>query len=82
MASSFKPQPAYRTWGAVPRKAPLVSLGLGGALELDRGGLTPAMRIRFQDWLTVKVGRRSTAANAVVKAAVTQQQPTPHMGCQ
>jgi hypothetical protein len=54
VASSFKPQPAYRTWGAVPRKAPLVSLGLGGALELDRGGLTPAMRIRFQDWLTVK----------------------------
>ena len=66
MAGSFRPQPAYRTWGAVPRKAPLVSLGLGGALELDGGGLTPAMRIRFQDWLTVKVGRGSTQAIAVM----------------
>jgi hypothetical protein len=56
VANAFKPQPAYRTWGAVPRKAPLLSLGIGGSLELDRGGLTPAMRVRFQDWLTVKVG--------------------------
>jgi hypothetical protein len=54
VANSFKPQPAYRTWGAVPRKAPLLSLGIGGSLALD-GGLCPAMRIRFQDWLTVKV---------------------------
>lgn len=55
VAGAFKPQPAYRTWGAVPRKDPLLSFGIGGSLELDRGGLTPAMRVRFQDWLTVKV---------------------------
>lgn len=55
VAGAFAPQPAYRTWGAVPRSPPLLSFGIGGSLELDQGGIVPAMRVRFQDWLTVKV---------------------------
>ena len=55
VAGAFKQQPPFRLWGARPLKPPLVSLGLGGSLELDQAGLLPHMRVKFQDWLTVKV---------------------------
>ncbi len=54
VAGAFKQQPAFRVWGARPLKPPLLSLGLGGSLEMDQAGLLPHMRVRFQDWLTVK----------------------------
>lgn len=55
VAGAFKQQPAFRVWGARPLKPPLFSLGVGASLELDQAGLLPHMRVRFQDWATLKV---------------------------
>lgn len=55
VAGALQAQPSYRTWGALPRKDPWLSLGIGGSFELDQMAVVPAMRVRFQDWLTIKV---------------------------
>mmetsp|Transcript_18751 Transcript_18751/g.56712 ORF Transcript_18751/g.56712 Transcript_18751/m.56712 type:complete len:379 (+) Transcript_18751:75-1211(+) len=55
VAGAFKQQPAFRVWGARPLKPPLFSLGVGASLELDQAGLLPHMRVRFQDWATLKI---------------------------
>lgn len=55
VAEAFKAEPAYRVWGSRPRKQPLVSFGIGATFEMDSTELQPAMRVRFQDWLTLKL---------------------------
>jgi hypothetical protein len=55
VAGALQAQPAYRTWGALPRKDPWLSLGIGGSFELDSVSMIPAMRVRVQDWLTLKI---------------------------
>lgn len=55
VAGAFKEQPAFRVWGVQPMKPPMVSLGAGASLDLDEGGFVPHVRLRVQDWLTIKL---------------------------
>lgn len=36
-------------------KPPMLSLGVGASLDMDQGGFVPHVRLKVQDWLTVKV---------------------------
>lgn len=58
VAGAFEPEPAWKRGSILPpvgTRQPLMSLGIGGSFEMDTLRLEPALRFRFQDWLTIKL---------------------------
>jgi hypothetical protein len=50
-----------RSWRNAKEHPPLFSLGAGFDFQLDQADLTLQARLKFQDWLTIKVAHVSDA---------------------
>jgi len=59
LLSTLRPQaPVAGPWGGAARLKPaLLSFGVGANFELDNMALALQTRVKFQDWLTLKVRR-------------------------
>ena len=59
LLSTLRPQaPVAGPWGGAARLKPaLLSFGVGANFELDNMALALQTRVKFQDWLTLKVQR-------------------------
>ena len=57
LLSTLRPQPPVAgPWGGARRLKPaLLSFGVGANFELDNMELAVQTRVKFQDWLTLKV---------------------------